>query len=132
MTAVGFVVWISYMQCSYQTQWLMGLGNCITYKRNMKSWTNLEHDTIKVLNLAQKQPPKVCFEKRCSEKFHITRRKTPVPESFFNKVAKKRLWHRCFPVNFAKFLRTPFLQNTSRPLLLLAQSWKISTIMVMI
>ena len=22
---------------------------------------------------------------------------------------KKRLWHRCFPVNFAKFLRTHFL-----------------------
>ena len=36
---------------------------------------------------------------------------------FFNKVAglrratllQKRLWHRCFPVNFMKFLRTPFL-----------------------
>ena len=36
---------------------------------------------------------------------------------FFNKVAglmpatlfKKILWHRCFPVNFVKFLRTPFL-----------------------
>ena len=27
---------------------------------------------------------------------------------------KKRLWHRCFPVDFAKFLRTPFLQNTLR------------------
>ena len=29
---------------------------------------------------------------------------------FFNKVAdlKKRLWHSCFPVNFAKSLRTPF------------------------
>ena len=26
---------------------------------------------------------------------------------------KKRLWHRCFPVNFAKFLGTHFLQNTS-------------------
>ena len=45
---------------------------------------------------------------------------------FFNKVAglrpefllKKRFWHRCFPVNFAKFLRTPFLQNTSERLLL--------------
>ena len=24
-----------------------------------------------------------------------------------------RLWHRCFPVNFAKFLRTPFQQNTT-------------------
>ena len=35
---------------------------------------------------------------------------------------KKRLWHRCFPVTFAKFLRTCFLQNqlqnTSRQLLL--------------
>ena len=31
---------------------------------------------------------------------------------------KKGLWHRCFPVNFANFLRTPFLQNTSGRLLL--------------
>ena len=31
---------------------------------------------------------------------------------------KKKLWHRCFPVNFATFLRTPFLQNTSGRLLL--------------
>ena len=30
----------------------------------------------------------------------------------------KRLWHRCFPVNFTKFLRTPFLHNTSGRLLL--------------
>ena len=29
---------------------------------------------------------------------------------FFKKVAC--LWHRCFPVNFVKFPRTPFLQNT--------------------
>ena len=33
---------------------------------------------------------------------------------------KKRLWHRCFPVNFVKFLRTPFSQNTSGRLLLYA------------
>ena len=31
---------------------------------------------------------------------------------------KKRLWHRCFPVNFVTFLRTPFQQNTSERLLL--------------
>ena len=34
---------------------------------------------------------------------------------FFNRPAtllKKRLWHKCFSVNFVKFLRTPFLQNT--------------------
>ena len=55
----------------------------------------------------------------------ITRK--PLCQSlFFNKDAalrpatlfKKRLWHRCFPVNFAKFLRTPFLQITSVRLLL--------------
>ena len=45
---------------------------------------------------------------------------------FFNKVTglrpatllKKSLWHRCFPVNFAKFPRTRFLQNTSGRLFL--------------
>ena len=42
---------------------------------------------------------------------------------FFNKVAgptflKKKIWHRCFPVNFPKFLRTPFLQKTSGQFLL--------------
>ena len=31
---------------------------------------------------------------------------------------KKKLWHRHFRVNFAKFLRTPFSQNTSGGLLL--------------
>ena len=31
---------------------------------------------------------------------------------------KKILWHRCFSVNFANFLITPFLQNTSGQLLL--------------
>ena len=38
--------------------------------------------------------------------------------SLFNKVVGlMKLWHRCFPVNFVKFLRTPFLQNTSGRLL---------------
>ena len=31
---------------------------------------------------------------------------------------KRRLWRRCFPVNFPEFLRTPFLQNTFGWLLL--------------
>ena len=39
---------------------------------------------------------------------------------FFNKVAgllEKKLWHRCLPLNFAKFLRTSLSQNTSGRLL---------------
>ena len=38
-----------------------------------------------------------------------------MPESL---AEKKRLWHRCFPVNSAKFLRTASLKNTSGRLLL--------------
>ena len=52
---------------------------------------------------------------------------------FYNKVAglgpstlfKKIPWHRCFPVNFAEFLTTPFLIEHLRCLLLyLRQSYK--------
>ena len=69
---------------------------------------------------------------RCSMKKGVLRNFTKFPGKhlcqslFFNKVAglrpatllKRRLWYRCFPVNFVKFLRTRFLQNTSGPLLL--------------
>ena len=46
-------------------------------------------------------------------KFRRIHKKASVPESFF--------W--CFPVNFAKFVRTPFLQNsTGRLSLIIAVS----------
>ena len=61
---------------------------------------------------------------RCSmEKFFLeilqNSQVTLCQSHFFNKVAgprpatliKKRLWHRCFPVNFAKYLRTRFLKK---------------------
>ena len=52
--------------------------------------------------------------------------KHPCQRVFFNKIAgfrpatllKKTLWHRCFPVNFEKFLRTPFFAEHLRWLLL--------------
>ena len=56
--------------------------------------------------------------------------------SFFDKVKlcrsaaslKTRLQRRCFLVNFAKFVRTPFLQNTTRRLLLIIA---VSIVLVM-
>ena len=36
----------------------------------------------------------------------------------FATLLKKRLWHRCFPVIFANFLRIPLWQNTSERRLL--------------
>ena len=65
---------------------------------------------------------------RCSVRKYVLRNFAKFTEKnlcqslFFNKVTgprqlyeKKRLWQRCFPVNFTKFY---FLQNTSRRLLL--------------
>ena len=57
---------------------------------------------------------------RCSMKKGVLRRPAVL--------LKKRLWHRFFPVTFAKFLRTPFSQNTSERLLLLQQSWRPATL----
>ena len=63
----------------------------------------------------QKQPPEVFCKEGVLRIFKI-HWKTPAPVSFLIKLEaapKKRLWHRCFPVNFAKFLWAPFSQNTS-------------------
>ena len=40
---------------------------------------------------------------------------------------KKKLFHRCFSVNFSKFLRPPFLQNTSGRLLLNLTTYHFSS-----
>ena len=68
----------------------------------------------------QKQPPEVFCKKGVLENFAKFTRKHLCLSMLFNKIAglKKRPWNKCFPVNFAKFLRTPLLRNTSgRPLL---------------
>ena len=65
-------------------------------------------------------PLEVFYKKTALENFENIRRKTPVLEPLFNKVAglKKRLQHKCFPGNIGKFLRTPILQNSWKQLLL--------------
>ena len=63
----------------------------------------------------QKHPPEVFL--KISQK---SQENTCAWVSFLIKLKfiKKRLWHLCFPVIFVKFIRTPFLQNTSWRLLL--------------
>ena len=69
----------------------------------------------------QKQPLKLLCKKRCFKKFYKFHRKTIVLKSIFNRVAylqgcsfiKKRLQHRCFPVEFTQFLRTPNLKSAN-------------------
>ena len=54
-------------------------------------------------NEEQKQPS-VAF---CVLRLAFCRRS--VRKGVLRNLLKKRLWQRCFPVNFAKFFRTPFL-----------------------
>ena len=85
--------------------------------------------------ILQKQSSGSILEKRCSQKFRQIHRKTPVSQSFFKKSCrsqacnfiKKTLQHMCFPVNLAKFLRTPFFIEHLRWLLLILQWVKSRT-----
>ena len=63
----------------------------------------------------QKQPLEVFCKKVVLRNFAKFTRKHLRQRLFFNKIAgrlaillRTSLWHRCFPVNFAKFLRTPW------------------------
>ena len=53
--------------------------------------------TVELEYCLQKQPPEMSYKKSCSEKFR--------------KFYIRTLQHRCFPVKFAKFVRTPILKN---------------------
>ena len=76
----------------------------------------------------QKQPLEVfCKKKLFLKTLQNSLENTCARVSFFiklqgeicNFIKKKRLWHRCFPVNYAKFLnKNTFLQDTSGRLLL--------------
>ena len=85
--------------------------------RNFQCWSN---------KIFRSSRPEVFCKKRVLRNFAKFRGKHLCQSLFFNKVAdlkpatflKKRLWHRCFPVNFAEFLRTSFLTEHLRWLLL--------------
>ena len=88
---------------------------------------------IKILNvkifstaeraMGKKQPLQIFYEIGVLKKFAKTHRKTSVLKSPFNKVKaynfiRMEPQYMYFPVSFAKFLKIPFLKNTSRQLLL--------------
>ena len=68
---------------------------------------------IRILSWCSEAVSQTCSVKEVFLEIHKIHRKKPVPESL-----KKRSWHRCFPVNFVKFLRTSFLKEHLRWLLL--------------
>ena len=81
-------------------------------------------------NVMEKQSPADVLQNRRSKNFANFTGK-PLCWSLFLKscrveawnIIKMRLQHKCFSVKFAKFLRTPFLQNTSAGCL---KTWNLS------
>ena len=73
------------------------------------------------LHITRSSPPEVSIKKGVFKNFAKFTGKHLCQSLFFNKIAgrrpatslKKRLWHRCFPENLAKFFRTLFLRKTS-------------------
>ena len=71
---------------------------------------------VSPMSRIRRSRPEVSCKKGGLKNFTKFTRKHLCHSLFFNKVAglrqvtllKKRLWHWCFTVNFAKFLRTPF------------------------
>ena len=104
------------------------IQNCA--KRNMNTFNTLraKWKLSLIISFTIRSSHHTCFVRKGALKnFTKFPGKHLCQSLFFNKVAglspatllKKRLWHKCFPVNFVKFLTTPFLQNTSKRLLLL-------------
>ena len=86
---------------------------CLTYSSSSLSDSD---DGSESLLSHRKQPPGVFCRKGVLRNFTKFTGKHLCQSLFFDKVAslrpatllKKRLWYRCFPVNFVKFQRTPF------------------------
>ena len=84
------------------------------------SWDERIQNFVKHLD-GQKQPPELFCKKLFLKTSQNSQENTCARVSFSIKLQasglrpatllKKRLWHTCFPVNFVKFLRTPFYRK---------------------
>ena len=104
--------WLKYIRC-FARFWY-----------HLYNFKNVKNATGGNVTLTEAATRGVLCEKVFLEIWQISQENTCARVSFLIKkrpatLLKRRLWHRCFPVNFVKFLRTPFLQNTSGRLLLL-------------
>ena len=87
---------------------LNGVFIFLTLNENIFKW-------FLTANICRSSRPKVFCKKSVLRNFAKFTRKHLCQSVLFNKglglatLIKKRLWHRCFLVNFTKFLKKPFL-----------------------
>ena len=95
--------------------------SCWNKSCKLLSWQHLFEVSLFRFVLFRSSHPRCSVKKVFSEISQNSQENT-CARLFFNKVAGLSLCRRCFPMNFVKFLRTPFLQNTSGRLLQLVSA----------
>ena len=114
----------------YFQTWALDFDQVIVNVYLEKQWKDIfqiSYDPDAYLGSCQKQSSRGVCKKGVLKNFAKFTEKHLCQSLFFNKVRpatllKKRLWHRCFPVNFAKFSRTHFFIEHLRWLLLSCQT----------
>ena len=98
----------------------VSLSPVVSFVQRSKCLSVCEACGSSIEKLKKCPPPSNSDRKKVLKKFAIfTRKHLYRSLFFFETLLEKRLWYKCFSVSFVKFLRTPFLQNTSGRLLLL-------------
>ena len=113
---------VSHFVQRYQSFDLHGKSN-VQFLYEKQHWTEMDQFVNIKRKIAETATGDV-FLKKISLEYRKTRKY--LCQSLFSlklqveacNVIKKRDWYRCFPMNFVKFLRAPFLQNTSGRVLL--------------
>ena len=97
----------------YEKSWLKINKEFFFSKGSPSSSSKKNYIVIRSLNYSQ-QTFKVSLQTlRSNSRPEVFCKKCVLRNFAKESLLKKRLWHRCFPVNFAKFIRTPFLKNIS-------------------
>ena len=98
------VTWLSYVTPQDPSFYLTGLHN--------KYFIELDLEAI-IQRYSAKRVLRN-FAKSTGKHLHQSLFKIKLQASRPATLSKKILWHRCFPVNFAKFLTTPFVKEHPR------------------
>ena len=114
----------------FSGKWQKWSTLCYKGDTNFKA---IDIENVQTQKTAQKQSPRCVLWKRCFRNFTKFTGKHLYQSLFLIKfqkapatLLKKGLWYRCFPVNFAKFLRTPFFTEHHRWLLLTVMKIRLS------
>ena len=105
----------AYSEPSQNLRWSFQPFTFFRKKFHLDVWLDSEYPSTFLIRVWCRNSPPELFCKKCVlRNFGKSTERQLCQSRFLNKVTglrpvkKKRLWNRCFPVNFVKFLKTPF------------------------